>query len=55
MKKNYYLKRNINAIKINATKLCLFLAIVLSSILSFAQQTYTFTNAGATGRLGPTQ
>ena len=56
MKKNYYLKRNINVIKINATKLCLFLAIVLSSILTQAQQvTYSFSSAGALGRLGPTQ
>lgn len=56
MKKNYHFKRNINVFKINTAKYCLFLTIVLFSILSYAQQvTYSFSTAGVLGRLGPNQ
>ena len=37
----------------NLTFSSLFLLVVSSNI--YAQTTYTFTNAGATGRYGPTQ
>ena len=35
--------------------LSIFLGLLTAGSLSFSQTVYTFTNAGATGRFGPTQ
>jgi hypothetical protein len=57
MKKNYNFSRISKLIKGNATKACLSLLLVSGISINTAnsQTTYTFTNAGATGNIGPTQ
>lgn len=50
MKLNIYLKK----LTQTASKVSLCAALAISG-LSTAQTTYTFTNAGATARFGPTQ
>src|SRR5688572_14670705 len=53
MKKNY-LKNLFSGLKNNLAGIYLVISVTFS-VTIFSQQTYTFTNAGATGRFGPSQ
>jgi hypothetical protein len=58
MKKNYLVNRLIKSVRINANKICFYSLLVVGSCTQLVNGqtiTYSFTTAGALGRLGPTQ
>lgn len=54
MKKNYFEGLSTNHIPNTQPNITLLFCLLLLSVGGWAQQSYTFTNAGATGSVGPT-
>ncbi|MES2681470.1 MAG: T9SS type A sorting domain-containing protein [Bacteroidota bacterium] len=55
MKKNYKPGKFFNLFKKRSNQALVLFALAIAPGQAISQQSYTFTNAGATGRLGPTQ